>query len=41
MFEGPLLFAMTRRDIAELVSLVWLAVEVSRLVRKRVKAPAL
>jgi hypothetical protein len=41
IFEGPLLFAMTRRDIAELVSLLWLAVEVSRLVRKRVKAPAL
>jgi hypothetical protein len=32
------LLVRTRRDIAELVGLVWLALEVSRLVRKRVKA---
>jgi hypothetical protein len=36
-----MLFARTRRDIAELVGLLWLAVEVSRLVRRRVRAPAL
>jgi hypothetical protein len=41
IFDGPMLFARTRRDVAELVSLLWLAVEVSRLVRKRLKAPAL
>ena len=40
-FEGPVLFARTRRDIAELVGLLWLAVEASRLVRKHVKASAL
>jgi hypothetical protein len=41
IFDGPMLFARTRRDIAELVGLLWLAVEVSRLVRRRVRAPAL
>jgi hypothetical protein len=38
LFDGPVLFVRTRRDIAELVGLVWLAFEVSRLVRERVKA---
>jgi hypothetical protein len=38
LFDGPVLLVKTRRDIAELVGLVWLALEVSRLVRKRVKA---
>jgi hypothetical protein len=41
IFDGPVLLARTRRDIAELVGLLWLAVEVSRLVRERMKAPAL
>jgi hypothetical protein len=37
-----MLFSRIRRDIAELVGLLWLAVEVARLIRsKRVKAPAL
>jgi len=41
IFEGPLVFSQTRRHIAELAGLVWLAVEVSRLVRsKRMKAAA-
>ncbi len=40
IFDGPLLFARTRRDIAELVGLLWLAVEISRLGRKRMRAPA-
>jgi hypothetical protein len=34
-FEGPMVFSRTRRDIAELAGLLWLAVEVSRLVRSR------
>jgi hypothetical protein len=38
LFEDPVLFVRTRRDIAELVGLVWFALEVSQLVRKRVKA---
>jgi hypothetical protein len=42
LFEGPMLFSRTRRDLAELVGLLWLAVEVARLVRsKRMKATAL
>jgi len=37
-----MLFSRTRRDLAELVGLLWLAVEVARLVRsKRMKATAL
>jgi hypothetical protein len=36
-----MLFTRTRRGIAELVGLLWLAVELARLVRsKRMKAPA-
>lgn len=39
LFEGPVLFSRTRRDIAELVGLVWLAVEVARHFRsKRMEA---
>jgi hypothetical protein len=30
-----MLFSRTRRDLAELAGLLWLAVEVSRLVRSR------
>jgi hypothetical protein len=42
LFEGPTLFSRTRMEIAEVVGLVWLAVEVSRFVRsKRMKATAL
>jgi hypothetical protein len=40
LFEGPMLFSRTRRDIAEVVGLVWLAVEVSRFLSKRMKAAA-
>jgi hypothetical protein len=42
LFEGPKLFSRTRGDVAELVGLLWLAVEVSRFVRSRcMKAAAL
>jgi hypothetical protein len=42
LFEGPKLFSGSRRDIAEIVGLVWLAVEISKFVRSKfVKAPAL
>lgn len=37
-----MLFSRLRRDIAELVGLVWLAVEIAKLVRSKfAKAPAL
>jgi hypothetical protein len=35
LFEGPTLFGRTRRDIGELVGLVWLSIEIVRLVRSR------
>jgi hypothetical protein len=35
-----MLFSRTRRDIAELLGLLWLAVEVARVVSKRMKASA-
>jgi hypothetical protein len=41
IFDGPVLFVRTRGDIAEIVGFLWLAVEVSRLVRNRLKAAAL
>jgi hypothetical protein len=34
-FAGPRLFSRTRRDIAELLGLLWLAVEISRFVRSK------
>lgn len=38
LFEGPMLFARTRREVAELLGLLWLAVAVARLFRsKRMK----
>jgi hypothetical protein len=42
LFDGPMLFVRTRRDLAELVGLVWLGFEVARFFRsKRLKASAL
>jgi hypothetical protein len=42
LFEGPMLFARTRREVAEFVGLLWLAVAVARLFRsKRMKVSAL
>jgi len=35
LFAGPVLFRRTRRTIAELTGLIWLAIEVARLVRSR------
>ena len=37
LFEEPLLLRRTRRDLAELVGLVWLALEIVRFVRSRVE----
>lgn len=39
LFEGPVLFDRTRRDIAELIGCVWLIIEVVRLVRSRFEKP--
>jgi hypothetical protein len=39
LFEGPTLFRRTRKDLAELAGLVWLAIEVVRLVRARLGKP--
>ena len=33
--KGPVLLGRTRRDIAELIGWVWLAIEVARLLRDR------
>jgi hypothetical protein len=42
LFDGPLLFVRTRRDVAELIGLVWLGYEVARFFRsKRPEASAL
>ena len=42
LFDGPMLFVQTRRDVAELIGLVWLGYEVARFFRsKRLKASAL
>ena len=42
LFDGPMLFVRTRRDVAEIVGLVWLGIEVARLLRsKRLRASAL
>lgn len=36
LFRGPVLFRRSRRAVAEVVGYVWLAVQVARLVRRRV-----
>lgn len=41
LFEDPVLLRRTRRDLAELVGLVWLVLEVVRLVRSRFEKPGL
>ena len=33
LFDGPMLFVRTRRDVAEIAALVWLGFEVARLFR--------
>jgi hypothetical protein len=38
LFDEPMLFVRTRRDVAELVSLVWLGYEVARFFRSKVPA---
>ena len=35
VFEGPVLLRGTRRNIAELIGWIWLAVELARLIRHR------
>jgi len=35
LFKGPVLLRGTRRDVAELIGWIWLALEVGRLVRSR------
>lgn len=35
LFEGPLLLRGTRKNIAELIGWIWVAVELIRLVRRR------
>jgi hypothetical protein len=39
LLEKPMLLVRTRRDIAELIGCVWLAVEIVRLVRSRFEKP--
>lgn len=38
LFDGPMFFVRTRRDVAELIGLVWLGYEVARFFRSRVSA---
>jgi hypothetical protein len=35
LLRGPVLLRRTRKDVAELAGWIWLAVEISRLVRSR------
>lgn len=35
LLRGPVLLRRTRRDVAELIGWIWLAVEFARLVRSR------
>jgi hypothetical protein len=35
LFGGPVLLRKMRRDIAELIGWIWLAIEVGRVVRSR------
>jgi hypothetical protein len=37
LFEEPLLLRRARKDLFELVGLIWLAVEIARLVRSRLE----
>jgi hypothetical protein len=37
LLEGPMLLWRTRRDLTELAALVWLGVEIIRLVRSRLE----
>ena len=39
LFAGPLLLRRTRRNLADLVGAVWLALEIARLVRSRIEGP--
>ena len=39
LLEGPTLFRHTRRDVAELVGWVWLAVELGRFAHSRLLGP--
>jgi hypothetical protein len=36
LLRGPVLFRRSRRAVAEIVGCVWLAVQIARLVRRRV-----
>jgi hypothetical protein len=35
LFEGPVLLRGTRKNIAELIGWIWVAIELARLVRRR------
>jgi hypothetical protein len=35
LFEGPVLLRGTRKNIAELIGWIWVAVELARLLRRR------
>ena len=35
LFEGPVFFRGTRKNIAELIGWIWVAAELARLVRRR------
>lgn len=37
LFEGPVLLRRTRRNVVELAGLVWLVIEIVRLVRSRLE----
>jgi hypothetical protein len=40
LFEGPVLLRGTRRNVAELIGLAWLALEIVRLLRSRRESPS-
>jgi hypothetical protein len=37
LFAGPLLLPRTRRSVADLIGVVWLALETARIVRTRLE----
>jgi hypothetical protein len=39
LFAGPLLLPRTRRSVADLIGVVWLGLEIARLVRSRIERP--
>ena len=39
LFAGPLLLRRTRRSVADLIGVVWLGLEIARLVRSRIEKP--